>query len=532
MTFVPTHARSCPPSHTNTTYAQNEENITSAAITSLPENQGHILAISTIAHLKLFHLRPAKPSSSSEALRVRKINLPTSLILEVPGEELDEDEEADDINLAAEGARLVKFSPDGRWLTLITPASRVLMVELVASESERKMKVIVGEKVLELQRPKRLKSPGALKQALHNAIQISKSTKKKRHVAEGSLDNYEQTINRVAFSSGSKILAVADLSGWLDTFVFTEGKWAYNTKGATLPKLSSASVVLEFRPAAPSSAASPNLMIAENSLEGAKIPDAEDRLLAITGKDHHIFEFHVLQGRLSDWSRRNPPAEKLPHDFRIQKDRATGVTWEVSAEKERMWVWASSWVWMFDLRQDLPVLEGVEVHAEVAGGKRKRDVAVKAPASKAPIGFAGKGESGAGDRILPGQSRGLLPMPKKAGKPSTSASDEDDDDEDMLGLVSGNKNTRTEDEDDEDNVETKEKRNWKQTGYDARNKPYWRTNRYRNLMAFLPVGGKETSVEKKAGRNKMDTVEIVVVERPSWDIEMPPRFYAGGTGFV
>lgn len=411
------------------------------------------------------------------------------------------------------------------------------MVELVVSESERKMKVIVGEKVLELQRPKRSKSPGALKQALHNAIQTSKSAKKKRRVDDGSLDNYEQTINRVAFSSGSDILAVADLSGWLDTFVFIEGKWAYNTKGATLPKLSSASVVLEFRPAAPSSAASPNLTITENGFEGVERPAEEDRLLAITGKDHHIFEFHVLQGRLSDWSRRNPPAEKLPHDFRIQKDRATGVVWEVSAEKERMWVWASSWVWMFDLRQDLPVLEGTEVHAEVAGGKRKRDMVVKAPVSKAPvskapIGFAGKGESGAGDRILPGQSRGLLAMPRKAGKPSTSASDEDDDDdEDMLGLVSG-KNNRTEDEDDEDNVETKEKRNWKQTGYDARNKPYWRTNRYRNLMAFLPVGGKEISVEKKAGRGKMDTVEMVVVERPSWDIEMPPRFYAGGTGFV
>lgn len=505
---------------TNTTVIQNEENITSAAITYLPESKSHILAISTIAQIKLFHLRPAKPSSSSEALRVRKINLPASLILEVSGEELDEDEEADDINLAAEGARLVKFSPDGKWLTLITPASRILMVELVVSGNERKkMKVIVGGKVFELQRQERPKPSGALKQALHNALQISKKGKNRRRVDDGSLDNYDQTINRAAFSSGSNILAVADLSGWLDTFVFAEGKWTYNTQGATLPKLSSASVVLEFRPAVLPSAL-PNLMITENGFEEVlEEPVIEDRLLTITAKDHHILEFHVLQGRLSDWSRRNPPAERLPHEYHVQKDRAAGVVWEVSVEKERMWVWASSWVWMFDLRQDLPASEGAEVHVEVAGGKRKREAVAKAPA-----GFAGRGESGAGDRVLPGQSRGLLAMPKKAGKPSTPTSDEDDEDEDMLELVRGNGNG-TDGEDNENDIETTEKRSWKQTGYDARNRPCWKTNRYRNIMAFLPVGGKKISAGKK-----LDAVEMVVVERPSWDIEMPPRFYAGGTG--
>lgn len=395
------------------------------------------------------------------------------------------------------------------------------------SENEQKTKVAVGEKVLVLQRQERLRPAGALKQALHNALQAKKG-KKKRRIEDGSLDGYAHTINRAAFSSGSNILAVADLSGWLDTFVFAEGKWAYNTQGSTLPKLSSASVVLEFRPAVFPPAAPPNLMITEKGLEevAPEGSPTEDRLLTITAKDHHILELHVLQGRLSDWSRRNPPSQKLPYDFCVQKDRAAGVVWEVSAEKERVWVWASSWVWMFDLRQDLPIQEGAEVHVEVAGGKRKRDVAGGGPA-----GFAGRGESGAGDKILAGQSRGLLTIPRKAGKPSTSVSDEDDEDEDMLKLVRGNNdNSRTDDEGDEGDVKATEKPSWKQAGYDMRNKPYWRTNRYRNLMAFLPVGGKETFVGKKWG-DKMDEVEIVAVERPSWDIEMPPRFYAGGSGF-
>lgn len=419
----------------------------------------------------------------------------------------------------------MKFSPNGKWLTVITPASRILMVGLVVSDSERQTKVVVGEKVLELQRQERPKSAGVLKQALHNAQQVSKKGKKKRRVDDGSLGGYEQIINRVAFSSGSNIFAVADLGGWLDTFVFAEGKWTYNAQGATLPKLSSASVVLEFRPVISPSVAPPNLMITENGLGEVVLekPTIEDRLVTITAKDHHILEFHVLQGRLSDWSRRNPPAEKLPHDFCIQKDRAAGVVWEVSAEKERIWVWASSWVWMFDLRQNLPTLEGGEVQVEAAGGKRKREAV-----GKTPIRFADKGESGAGDRVLAGQSRGLVAMPKKTGKPSTAVSDDDDDDEEMLELVHDNSNHTDDDDDDEENTEATGKRGCKQTGYDTRNKPYWRTNRYRNLMAFLPIRGKEVIVGKEG--HKVDAVEMVVVERPIWDIEMPPRFYTG-TGF-
>lgn len=397
------------------------------------------------------------------------------------------------------------------------------MVGLVVSDGERQTKVVVGEKVLELQRQERPKSAGALKQALHNAQQVSKKEKKKRRVEDGSLDGYEKTINRVAFSSESNVFAIADLGGWLDTFVFVDGKWTSNTQGATLPKLSSALVVLEFRPVISPSAAPPNLMITENGLEEVvpEKPTTEDRLLAITAKDHHILEFHVLQGRLSDWSRRNPPAEKLPHGFCVQKDRATGVVWEVSAEKERIWVWASSWVWMFDLRQNLPTLEGGEAEVEAAGGKRKREVI-----GRTPVRFADKGESGAGDKVLAGQSRGLIAMPKKTGKPSTSISDDDDDDEDMLDLVHDNSSHTDDDEDDEESTKATGKPSWKQAGYDARNKPYWKTNRYRNLMAFLPIKGKEIIVGRNGG-HKTDKVEIVVVERPIWDIEMPPRFYAG-----
>ena len=56
-------------------------------------------------------------------------------------------------------------------------------------------------------------------------------------------------------------------------------------------------------------------------------------------------------------------------------------------------------------------------------------------------------------------------------------------------------------------------------------KPYWGSTRYRGLLGFLPVGTEEeVSV---AGRETVRAVEVVVVERPVWDVGLPPRFWDG-----
>ncbi|KAH0613784.1 uncharacterized protein H6S33_005670 [Morchella sextelata] len=495
----------------------NEENLTSAAITPVPESEDFVLAISTIAEIKLFHLK----SSSSEALRVRKITIPTTLTLETSEEDDESDDEPDEIELAKEGARLIKFSPNGKSLLVITPDSRILTVALTISGG--KAPVSFTGSVHELERQDR-PSPAVSKQLVHNSQQNSKKGKnKKRRVDEGSLHPYDRTINRAAFSSNSSILAVADLSGWIDTFVFKSGVWSANENGITLPKLKSAAAAMEFRPYVPPSTP-PQLTITEKGVEVEELPvsrtpDEEDRLLVVTAKDNHILEFNILQGRLSDWSRRNP-SERLPHEFRIQKDRAAGIVWEVSSPGNvRAWIWATSWVWMFDLSQDLPATEAVE---EVTGQKRKRDAN---GSIKAPSEYAVKGESGAGDKVLLGQSRGLIfSTSAKSEHRGITSDDEDDDDSEIPFKLIRDNDEDDEKEDDDENLLSNGDN--KKLAKPQRNKPFWRTNRYRNLMAFLPVGRKDEFTWGPSG-DRIEAMEMVVVERPSWDMEMPPRFYQG-----
>jgi U3 small nucleolar RNA-associated protein 4 len=61
--------------------------------------------------------------------------------------------------------------------------------------------------------------------------------------------------------------------------------------------------------------------------------------------------------------------------------------------------------------------------------------------------------------------------------------------------------------------------------------PFWSSHRYKNLLGFLPVGIREEVLMKGPGWGHdevLEAMEMVVVERPMWDIKMPPRFYKGG----
>lgn len=58
----------------------------------------------------------------------------------------------------------------------------------------------------------------------------------------------------------------------------------------------------------------------------------------------------------------------------------------------------------------------------------------------------------------------------------------------------------------------------------AGRKPYWGSARYRGLLGCGMVGGVE---EVKVGGAVVKSVEVVVVERPVWDVGLPPRFWDG-----
>ena len=47
-----------------------------------------------------------------------------------------------------------------------------------------------------------------------------------------------------------------------------------------------------------------------------------------------------------------------------------------------------------------------------------------------------------------------------------------------------------------------------------RNEPWWHTFKYRPILGIVPISGDDS----------FHAPEVVLVERPSWDLDLPPRF--------
>ena len=328
-----------------------DESITSVTVTST----GNLLAVSTIASTKIFQLIPRKDGT----MKVQKIATPPSI--------------------AQIGAKIAQFSPDSKWLCLVLPSDKIRLYRLDPhSLTPSLSKTFV--KLNRLSRPEARLNP-----------------------ENGTLGKYHRTVTHVAFSADSNLLAVSDLSGYLDTWLLEGGEdltqalesleassqksssssdsesdhssdsdeqtsstiiygqqWIRNPAASLLPKLPGQPLVLSFRPSTGDS----NTNIHST---GRTTPPAtrhtpqphshafsaeEDRLLAVTA-GNKILEFHILAGRLSEWSRRNPPSV-FPEKFRGLMDQAKGVVWDVSGYgRERCWIYGVNWLWMFDLTQDL-----------------------------------------------------------------------------------------------------------------------------------------------------------------------------------
>ena len=284
------------------------------------------------------------------------------------------------------GASILRFSPDAKWLARVT-TDGALHIHRVKPET--KLDGTAGDQFT--QRSMRLRR-------IPRQIGFSK-------VAQGTLGLYDRQINQLSFSNNSKILAVADLAGFVDSWIlegqedlalgsddntqvngfhkstshdddgssvssseeedqkiniFGQG-WIRNPAASLLPKLPATPLVLSFRPSS-SKAATPPM---NGTAKLNKSSDREDRLFIITS-GNRVHEFHISTGRLSDWSRRNP-VQSLPHSFQDIRDPAKGVVWDISTassstvteSKERIWLYGMNWLWMFDLNQDMSVSDQV-----------------------------------------------------------------------------------------------------------------------------------------------------------------------------
>jgi U3 small nucleolar RNA-associated protein 4 len=289
----------------------------------------------------MFSLRPRK-GDERNILKIQKVDVASEI--------------------SADGARIVSISPDLRWLSIVRPNSEIWLARIFPSSEKEKPRL----------HPK-----------LVHAERAPRHTRYEK-VSHGTLGNYERTIRSIGFSDDSKILASGDLSGCVDVWVLedvstsgsqdsakkTDGvtssddessddedeqpiiegqRWKPNPNESPIPRLPSGIVFVSFRPRGQ---VKTQALTNGNVNGSSSIGGVDDRLMVLTS-EHHLIEFEALKGTFSEWSRRNPKAY-LPAEFTGVKDRAMGGLWDVSEGRERLWLYGTSWLWMFDLTHDFP----------------------------------------------------------------------------------------------------------------------------------------------------------------------------------
>lgn len=521
---------------------------------------GTLLMASTSTDVKLFQLRKAI-SQGNNCLRTRQINLPLSF--------------------RRFGARCVGFSPDTHWLYAVRPDNTLTLLKILASPSPKEPPTF-HEKVIKLGR----KSRGNF------------GPDSTTH-----LGKYRRTINCVAFSSDSRVVATGDLSGainvWLleghedtevtakekdhesdpssddsdsdsddedDSFVIHGQKWIRNPAGPHLPQLESAILSLTFRPQTSSPPPSP--VTGNVGLHATRhnphpvsheLPVSDVRLVAITAK-HQLIEFDVLSCTLSEWSRRNPPS-RLPTDFARIKDRVMGAFWDSSkVEKgERLWMYGPTWMFMLDLSQDLQSfgtekvgrLGQYHVMVPLENGQTKRNT-MGTPNDKPSM--KRKRQSGAGDQVKSSEVYIGLASPSKKSNISNDhtskmididqemGEDEDENHQGSTDLMDRLAHIRR---DKDPNLETANHTNGhKVLSNDSDHEPdgdlpspttinQWHTFQYRSILgiAIISDNSSDAGQEPTGASSKIqpqpNNLEVVIIERPTHDVEQPPRFEGG-----
>ncbi|KAI0109126.1 WD40-repeat-containing domain protein [Nemania sp. FL0031] len=471
---------------------KGEANITSASISA----DGSLLIVATTSNIKAFHLRP-RDGIWWDELRISKVEI---------------DEQIVDL-----GATRTLISPDSQWVCLVQAGGAVSLLR-ITQPSDSSEKPTIDPKTVRLQRIRR---------------QIPK------HIALGGLGCYDRTITQAVFSPDSRMLAVADLAGYIDTWILGQQpqklqsqeiandvasddgpsdsesdeddaeissgiRWRQNPNTSLIPKLHAPPTVLSFSNHTPSGA---------TMAESDEIDDYT--LLVVTSKPQVIL-VHPTLGSLTSWSRRNL-ISRFPLEFRNVRDLVKGALWS----GDRVWLYGNTFLFMIDTAQDFPeqICSGPEAGTELVtqGKKRKRSQ-----------------DSGAGNKMTAGAIAptqvlhhiqggeteelpidGPVPDPMDEDEASQAAGDSDSDESDdeargELALLRGNQGKASQDP---------------QPGQGP---AFWHTFKYRPILGIVPLS--DGSEEKLDGgdNSKPKVLEVALVERPLFEVDLPDRYSGEG----
>lgn len=531
-------------------FLKGDENITSAFLS----DDGKLIAVATVAGVKLFQLRQKKVQGSVR-YRTRQIELPTTI--------------------TQSGAKSIIISPDNRWLAALRLNNVLVMAKIIHRSS-----------------------PSERPRLLNQTIKLARSAKtSSQNIQNSGLDTYLGTINNITFSKDSRVLAVSDLSGRIDTWLL-EGyedateqmnaenttdsrrldrissagessdddsdeddpavvqgqRWIRNPAGSPLPRLDSAISVLSFRPR--KELGSSPLINGNVRLHATRhnphphshdLPSGDLQLIAVTASKQ-LTEFEVLHGRLSEWSRRNPAAY-FPSTFKVIKDPAMGCFWDLGISYARLWLYGATWIFMLDLSQNLPdpqvvgKIGGYDVLSPTGNIQKKRKrlggddhIVVKRNTGAGDTIQGPDTSTGTGQNSLKysGENPQLIDMQEE----DQATSDDEDgsqqgnsalavlrrNDEATTGhsrdgggpaVVNGTNGT------DKSSVATK-----------ANQEPprgVWHTFAYRSILGIVPIAedGSETNGAGDEYQGSRGNLEVAIVERPIDELGLPPRFDGG-----
>ena len=521
---------------------KDEENVTSADISE----SGKFILVSTSSNVKLFQLRWSV-SQGQPVMRSRQISLPASMY--------------------RFGAREVKFLPDEKWLVAIRLDNTVVLSRLLGSSASKGTPIIL-DKVVRLTRPPREIQPD-----------------------ENNWNSYLATISQLTFSPDGRILVVADRSGTINVWVLEgnedldqkpaavvtttqdqassdesdsdiddEGdtrlvvlgqRWIRHPIRHALPNLGSSVLALAVRPLqGRSSTAAMNGNVGLHATRhnphpvSHELPLMDQRLVAVTAR-HEIVEFDLATGKFTDWTRRNP-AHYLPPAFTRIKDRALNCFFDCTNANDRLWLYGPSWLFMLNMSQDLPIphsptrIGNYEVRDPSESPQKKRKVSSSDRASTR------QRNTGAGDEMVSTEKYLGVGKPSKAfqdahhedvrlvrsSQPTQTFVDAMDieDHYDSLTLMRRAHDGSREQEvangssavstqaDDEHAKRTSVQQ---QTPFG-----HWLTFNYRSIFGALPLTTRPSS-EAVGGDSGDEQMEVVLIERPIYDVDLPPRFGGG-----
>ncbi|EED15185.1 small nucleolar ribonucleoprotein complex subunit, putative [Talaromyces stipitatus ATCC 10500] len=526
-----------------------DENITSATLST----DGSLLVLSTMTTIRMFSLSESEGHDEENILQIKDLKLPRQV--------------TDD------GARTIFLSPDSRWLSIIRPGNEIYLAKLSVIDTNSDKDVQVHSKLVRLQRSSgRTQSLRGINQGTlgeyDRTIRAVTFSSDSKLFATGDLAGYVDSwiLEHVNEQSNKKTpngttLSDDDSSDDEDNVeeIIDDQYWR---PLSLMPCLHSGIIFMSFRP----------------SIKTSK--SIEDRLLVLTSK-HQLTEYEVLAGKFSEWSQRNPKS-CLPEEFIGLKDRATGGVCGLFQRSPKLLLYGPSWMWMFDLTHDFPsqsadvddIRKGFGTSAVdlVQTAKRKRETNDNEDLEDAHGDenehLRRRYNSGAGDLIPKSQAtvsmgtkmRKIMGGDNKNNNKQSQWIDvekhrihhngDNEDDEDShpffangepdfarLRRQIANNHTINEEEPQAGtpqkptdgasfavviNQKTPQKSTPQQPAHEPETKTatiFWHSYKFRDILGMLPLGHSSQST-----MTAKDAVELAVVERPMWDMELGERY--------